>query len=90
MDFKSSSYQWLVIAGPNAKYKGVGTIKDLAGSYGFMLTAVDGQVSGGGGVDKFWIKIWDATDDTDVIYDNQEGGNEHEDVATQAIAAARS
>jgi len=86
MDFKSTSYQWLVIAGPNAKYKGEGTIQGMDGSYGFMLTAVDGQVSGGGDVDKFWIKIWNVFDDEDIIYDNQDSGNENEDAAVQAIA----
>ena len=38
--------------------QGLGTINGT-GSYGFMLTAVDGQVNGGGGMDKFRIKIWD-------------------------------
>jgi len=35
-----------------------------------MLTAIDGQVNGGGGVDKFRIKIWDSATGQ-VIYDNQ-------------------
>ena len=34
------------------------------------LTATDGQVNGGGGVDKFQIKIWDKATDQ-VIYNNQ-------------------
>ena len=38
LNFKSTSYQWLVVAGANAKFKGVGTING-AGNYGFMLTA---------------------------------------------------
>jgi hypothetical protein len=29
-----------------------------AAGFGFLLTAVDGQVTGGG-IDKFRIKIWD-------------------------------
>ena len=48
----------LVIAGAKAQYKGSVTVNG-SGDYGFMLTAIDGQVSGGGGVDKFRIKIWD-------------------------------
>jgi hypothetical protein len=36
-----------------------------------MLTAVDGQVSGGGGIDKFRIKIWDKNDGDRIVYDNQ-------------------
>ena len=38
-----------------------------------MLTAIDGQVNGGGGVDKFRIKIWDKDDGERVVYDNQMG-----------------
>ena len=60
-----------MIAGPNAKYKGEGTINGADG-YGFMLTATDGQINGGGQVDKFRIKIREK--DTDqIIYDNKMG-----------------
>ena len=34
-----------------------------------MLTAIDGAINGGGGTDKFRIKIWDKTTDT-IVYDN--------------------
>ena len=37
-----------------------------------MLTAIDGQISGGGGVDKFRIKIWDLGTGS-IVYDNQVG-----------------
>lgn len=70
-NFSSTSYDWLVIAGPKAQYKGLGTING-SGEYGFMLTAIDGQVNGGGGVDKFRIKIWDKATG-EVVYDNQMG-----------------
>lgn len=62
-----------MIAGPKAKYKGEGTING-EGDYGFMLTAIDGQINGGGGVDKFRIKIWDTTTDA-VIYDARAHGS---------------
>ncbi len=71
LNFKSTSYEWLVIAGARAQYKGVGTING-EGEYRFMLTAIDGQINGGGGFDKFRIKIWDAVTDQ-IIYDNQPG-----------------
>ena len=71
LDFTSSSYQWLVVAGHHAKYKGSGTIGG-SGDYGFMLTATDGQANGGEGVDTFRIKIWDKATDT-VVYDNMLG-----------------
>jgi PKD repeat protein len=70
LDFKSTSYDWLVIAGARAQYKGSGTINGQ-GDYGFMLTAVDGQAHGGAGADKFRIKIWDKDADGAIVYDNQ-------------------
>jgi len=72
MNFKATSYDWLVVAGAKAQYKGHGTVYGVDG-YQFMLTGVDGQLAGGGGADKFRIKIWDTATDT-VIYDNQLGG----------------
>ena len=71
LDFQSTAYEWLVISGPKAQYKGSGTVNGTAG-YGFLLTANDGQVSGGGGVDKFRIKIWEKSTGS-VLYDNQMG-----------------
>jgi hypothetical protein len=38
-----------------------------------MLTATDGQINGGGGVDKFRIKIWDIDSGGAVVYDNKMG-----------------
>ena len=78
--FYSNSYQWLVIAGARAQYKGVGQING-AGSYGFLLTAIDGQVKGGGGVDKFRIKIWDLATEA-MVYDNQMGADDGVDLTT--------
>jgi hypothetical protein len=66
-NFHSDSYQWLVVSGPKAQYKGTGSINGVSG-YGFLLTATDGSISGGGGVDKFRIKIWDSSGNT--VYDN--------------------
>src|SRR5262249_48643947 len=40
--FKSTSYDWLVVSGAKARYKGTGTVNG-SGSYGFQLTAIDGQ-----------------------------------------------
>jgi hypothetical protein len=57
----------------------------LCGSYGFMVTATDSQISGGGGVDKFRIKIWDKENNGGVIYDNQIGDADAAD-AVHAIS----
>ena len=74
LHFRSTSYDWLVIAGPQVKFKGSGTING-SGNFGFMLSAVDGAVSGGGGTDKFRIKIWDTATGS-VVYDNQMGATD--------------
>ncbi|GAA4401405.1 hypothetical protein GCM10023187_15560 [Nibrella viscosa] len=74
LNFKSTVYQWLVVAGAKAQFKGYGTING-AGSYGFMLTAVDGSLNGGGGTDKFRIKIWQNNTESAVVYDNNLGGS---------------
>jgi len=80
LNFHSTSYDWLVIAGARAQYKGSGTINGV-GDYGFMLTAIDGQIQGGGGTDKFRIKIWDKATES-VVYDNKAGELDTGDAAT--------
>jgi len=68
LNFHSEVYEWLVVSGPLAQYKGTGTINGATG-YSFLLTATDGQVNGGGGVDKLRLKIWN-TGSGGVVYDN--------------------
>ncbi|MBI2927622.1 MAG: HYR domain-containing protein, partial [Verrucomicrobia bacterium] len=79
LNFSSTVYQWLVVSGAKAQYKGEGTING-AGDYGFLLTATDGQVSGGGGIDKFRIKIWDKASGA-IVYDNVVGASDDIDSA---------
>jgi PKD repeat protein len=67
--FRSTGYEWLVIAGSKAQYKGSGSING-EGDYGFLLTATDGQAQGGGGADRLRVKIWDKSSGI-VVYDNQ-------------------
>jgi hypothetical protein len=57
--------------GAKAQYKGTGTINGVTG-YDFILTATDGEVNGGGGVDKFRIHITDSATGASV-YDNVPG-----------------
>ena len=70
----------MVIAGARAQLRGVGKING-AGDFGFLLTAIDGRAPGGGGVDRFRIKIWDRTNDV-VVYDNQYGSADDADPTT--------
>ena len=83
-NFHSTSYDWLVVAGAKAMYKGTGTINGT-GDYKFMLSAIDGQLNGGGSVDKFRIKIWDSSS---IIYDNQLGADDNAEPTT-AIAGGQ-
>lgn len=75
MKFKSTSYQWLVVAGSKAQFKGEGTVNGVEG-YSFMLTAKDG---GSKGDDLFRIKIWNADG---IVYDNQLGSLDGDELTT--------
>jgi hypothetical protein len=68
-----------VVSGARAQYRGVGTING-AGDYGFLLTAIDGQVKGGG-TDKFRMKIWEIASGN-IVYDNQMGQLDTGDAST--------
>jgi hypothetical protein len=79
LKFKSTSYEWMVIAGQKVQYKGLGTING-SGNYRFMLTAIDGDQQGGDGQDKFRIKIW--SDGGGLVYDNQMNDPDSNDPTT--------
>jgi hypothetical protein len=71
IQFKSESYQWLVVAGAKGMFKGTGSING-EGSYTFLISAIDGDMTGGDGIDKFRIKIWeeDELGNENMIYDS--------------------
>lgn len=66
------------LAGARAQYKGTGTING-SGSYSFLLTVIDGQRPGCGGVDRFRLKVWGPGG---VIQDNQMGDADGADAST--------
>ena len=71
LNFKSSAYEWMVIAGKKVMYKGQGSING-SGVYQFMLSAIDGDLKGGDGLDRFRIRIWQVVDGVEqTVYDNQ-------------------
>jgi hypothetical protein len=77
MNFKSTSYDYLVVQGQSkAQYKGNGTING-SGDYKFMVSVVDGNP------DRFRIKI---TQDSTVIYDNMLGVGDDATVTGPATA----
>jgi len=69
--FHSVAYEGFAVSDAMTQYHGSGTING-AGSYGFLLTAVDGQMSDEAGTDRFRIQITDKISD-EVIYDSQPG-----------------
>jgi len=70
LQFHSTSHEWLVVSGSKVRFKGLGTING-AGDFAFLVSAVDGDVSGDG-PDTFRIKIWNASTGV-VVYDNEMG-----------------
>ena len=64
LHFSSSEYDWLVVAGTMAQFKGKGTIEGESGLYKFKLWAKDDDP------DTFRIKIWEEIDSVEVVYDN--------------------
>jgi len=72
LDFQSASYDWMVVSGTKATYRGTGTLNGVAG-YRFMLAANDGT-SRSGGVDQLRVRIWDDATGV-VVYDNQAGAS---------------
>ncbi|HQW51990.1 MAG TPA: PKD domain-containing protein, partial [Tepidiformaceae bacterium] len=80
LNFKSTSYEWLVVAGSKAQFKGVGTINGQ-GAYRFFITAIDGDGDGGKKPDKFRIRIWDAVGGG-LVYDNQLNAPDDADPST--------
>ena len=79
INFHSSAYDYgsLVVSGYKAQYRGSGEVNGVPG-YKFVLTAYDGNINGGGGVDKFRIKL---TKDGIVVYDNKIGTSDDIDLA---------
>jgi len=82
LNFHSSCYDWLVVAHHKAMYMGTGTING-EGDYGFMLTAIDEELTPSTDVDLCRIKIWDKDNDDTIVYDNQMGAEDDEDPTTE-------
>ncbi|MFC1777580.1 choice-of-anchor Q domain-containing protein [Pseudomonadota bacterium] len=79
LDFRATTYDWLVISGAHAYFQGEGKLKGDSESYKFLITALDADVSGAGvGEDSFGIRIWQesAGGTETVLYDNSSGSGE--------------
>jgi hypothetical protein len=74
LDFNALNYDYLAISGARAQFKGFGKVNGDAG-YSFILTVIDGQATGGGGVDKLRIKIWNKSSGA-IVFDTQMGASD--------------
>ena len=75
------NYEWLVITNHRAQFKGSGNING-EGDYGFMLMAIDGNLTPSQDLNSLRIKIWDKATDT-IVYDNQMDKSDTEDDTTE-------
>jgi hypothetical protein len=53
-----------------------------AGNYGFMISAIDEDLTHSTDVDLFRIKIWDKDNGDAIVYDNQIGAEDDADPTT--------
>jgi hypothetical protein len=77
-EFNALNYEYLVISGSRAQFRGFGKVNGSAG-YDFILTVID---AGGGGGDSFRIKIWNKTTGV-IVYDTQMGQSDAADPTTE-------
>jgi Bacterial Ig-like domain/PKD domain len=85
MNFHSTAYNWLVVSGFKAQYKGTGTING-AGSYSFTLTAWDADLAAGNiPGDEFRILITDDNNHNAVVFDNRNGSPTDVDTANPQL-----
>jgi VCBS repeat-containing protein len=77
--FHSVAYEWLVVSGARAQFRGTGTIRGRDGTFLFFVTAIDGDLLGGDHPDQFRLKVFD---DNGVIYDNELGASDDADPVT--------
>lgn len=83
LEYVSNEYDWLVISGNKAKFKGRGSVNEEAG-FQFLISAIDGDLKSKGDPDIFRIKIWEEESEI-VVYDNEIGIGFDEDPITQIM-----
>lgn len=81
LEFNALNFDYLAISGAKAQYKGSGKIVGDQSGYSFIMTVIDGQATGGGGVDKIRLKIYNKNTGA-IIYDNQPGASDADDPTT--------
>ncbi len=74
LDFHSTEFQWLMVTDSSVQLSGRGSVNG-GGVHRFTMTATDGNMNSGG-VDDFWIRIWqkqitDGVSHDLIVYESQ-------------------
>jgi len=81
IEFNAINFDYLIISGARAQFRGSGKIIGDQSGYAFIMTVIDGALDGTG-VDKVRMKIFNKNTGA-IIYDNQPGSS---DAANPSIA----
>jgi len=73
-EFNALNFDYLVINGANAQFRGTGKITGDQSGIGFIMTVIDGSLDGTG-IDKVRMKIYNKNTGQ-VVYDNQPGASD--------------
>jgi hypothetical protein len=79
-EFNALNFDYLVVSGAKAQFKGSGKVIGDQSGYNFVMTVIDGQVDGTG-VDKIHMKIYNKNTG-EIIFDNQPNVSEAADPVT--------
>ena len=83
-EFNALNFDYLVVNGAKAQFKGLGKmVRNGVEQSGiaFILTVIDGQLTGGGGTDKIRMKIYNKNTG-EVYYDSQPGASDADSPTT--------
>ena len=83
-EFNALNFEYLVVKDAKAQFKGLGKmVRNGVEQSGiaFILTVIDGQLPGGGGIDKIRMKIYNKNTG-EVYYDSQPGASDADNPTT--------
>ena len=78
LEFESDAYEWLVVSGSRARFRGTGLVNGVPG-YRFAISVVDAQLTESTDHDLIRVQIWD---DVAIVYDNGLGASDDNDPPT--------
>jgi hypothetical protein len=85
MQFDANNLDYLTISGARAQVAGFGKLNGEP--HNFILTMIDGNATGGGGVDRIRVKIWQKVTGQ-LVFDSQPGASDAADPTTPVGAGS--